>query len=122
MNFDFVVAHWNNPKALKSTLSYLCVGPNLDFRIVLIDNGSKPELLEEAIKHIKKTGFNYLLMQRDNTNREAGAYWHYILNNHGNYADIILFTQEELHQKVWFPKISKLKSSQIFFITGLDYD
>lgn len=112
MKFDFVVAHWNNPNALKKTLSYLCVDRDLDFRIVLVDNGSEPYLLEESIRHIESAGFNYLLMQRSNTNREAGAYWHYILNLPENYADIILFTQEELHQKGMVPK--NLKTEKIY--------
>ena len=63
---------------------------------------------------------NYEIIQRENLNREAGAFWFYINNifsklDFNDRPSSILFTQEEIHQFPMAPKGRKSDSDNPFY-------
>jgi|GEM_PF-4785670 len=102
---DCVIVHWNNPKALRETLSHLSLGAGVETTVILIDNSSEDNYLRQARGILEKSGFLFEIFVRENENREAGGYWHYISELlDKRKPDCVLFAQEELHQKGMVPK------------------
>ncbi len=95
-----VIVYHNKSKDLPETLDIFKERRQNDVRFYLIDNGSTKEeaLTAQRVLASKVSQFEYV--KRENKNREAGGYWHYILNirNESN-AEVILFCQDEFHQR-----------------------
>lgn len=103
MKADVVIVHWNAPLHLARTLLAFKERLESSVTFFLIDQSSNAYNLLLARFVLKRLTVNSLIIQRKNTNREAGGYWHYI-EQFGAQSDIVVFTQEEIHQRGMRPK------------------
>mgnify|MGYP006282099799 FL=1 len=120
MNIHIVVCHHNNPNKLKETISTFSDIQSSYTTTYLIDNRSRHEDLKSAVSVFDLAGIPYELIRRENQNREAGAYWHYILSEFPKFdeisrPDVVLFTQEELHQFPMAPKGRESSAENPFY-------
>lgn len=102
---DIVICHWNNPESLKFTIKNFRQRHEDWVHFFVIDNSSEVENYKLADEILKNNTRNGNLIRRQNSNKEAGAYWHYLNKNFVTESPgVVLFTQEELHQYPMVPK------------------
>jgi hypothetical protein len=104
MKAHIVVVHHN--AALKLVRTYRAFRDRLDpdVTFVLIDQSSGRRSFLLASLITKWMTARSMVIQRPNEHREAGGYWHYINHVYDGTPDIIVFTQDELHQRGMRPK------------------
>ena len=100
---DVVIAHYNNPHKLDYTLKLFKERESEHCKFYLIDNSSAEGNVEKCFSVLSKNVSNFEIIQRENKNKEAGAYWYYI-ENCSLAEETIVFTQEELHEFPMAPK------------------
>lgn len=101
---DIVLVYYNKSNQLVETLKIFQERNHDDVRFYLIDNGSTKregerakDILTSEIKHFK-------YIKREDTGRDAGGFWHYILNLYKqNDIDMVLFGHIEFHQRGMHP-------------------
>lgn len=101
-----IIAHFNNPVGLWFTLTRFSLYSRLKATFWLIDNSSS--IFNRRLAHLVLrllTKSNKLIV-RENVGREAGAYWRGIeeLSADGNRSQVVVFTQDRIHQKGDLPK------------------
>jgi hypothetical protein len=104
MKAHVVIVHWNSPWHLARTLRVFKERTSPDVSFFLIDQSSKTHNLLLATCVLKALTARSFVIQRENRNREGGGYWHYIDRIYDGSPDVIVFTQEEFHQRGMRPK------------------
>lgn len=104
MKIHVVVVHWNSPLKLVRTLLVFAERKHDCVEFYLIDNMSRSWNFLMAVAILKLLTARSCVIQRANVNREAGGYWHYINHCYDKSVDLVVFTQDELHQRGMRPK------------------
>lgn len=95
--------HYNNPIALIKSCLAIKERQQSSVKFFLIDNESRLANFLFAIIILKLLVCNVSFLRRQNKNREAGGYW-YFINEVYEGDSMVLFSQDELHQKGMRPK------------------